>query len=262
MDSILYRYINWNDKGSKKLLTENELYLYSAQDWENDGEYDFKLFNFTQQSFFDKLLRIIINTHNTNFKEYEFWMNLYAQKYGIDLSKVPSAEIDLLDQYFCKRIAESRVSNPDVFLKRQKQIYFDRTGIFSLSETKSSYNLWNSKRNVSNDNVVCVGLDLSILRETLKLERNLTIREVNYTNDLPNFKLIEEENTNETINQLLNITFCIKLKFQQENEIRIQRLLIDNAIGSKERVIKLPNNIFKEIYMFENCEEEIGRAHV
>ena len=43
MNNLLYRYINWDDTGSKRLFSENEIYFYTAQTWEKDGEYQFDL---------------------------------------------------------------------------------------------------------------------------------------------------------------------------------------------------------------------------
>lgn len=120
MDNLLYRYISWDDLGSKRLLTHNELHFYSAEQWDKDGEYQFDLLDFNERAVFEIVLDIAVDMHNTNFKEYKRWMIFHAQKYGIDLAKLTSVELDLADQYFAGQIAKERASNPEEFKEVQK----------------------------------------------------------------------------------------------------------------------------------------------
>jgi hypothetical protein len=255
MDNLLYRFINWNDVGSKRLLSENELHFYSAQKWEKDGEYQFELLEFTERAVFEIVLDIAIDMHNTNFDEYVLWMNFHAQKYGIDLNSLISVELDLADQYFAGQIAKERASNPDKFIEVQKQLYFDRTGIISLSKNKYSYSLWSSKRNASGDNIICLGLDIAILRKVLEKVPNCFMDEVAYSDELKKYQLVYDKTGYKSLIQLLNISFSLKTDFKLEEEVRIQRLLLDNSENSPERTILLPNEIFKEIIIFKDAHE-------
>lgn len=255
MDNLLYRYINWNDKGSKRLLSENELHFYSAEKWEKDGEYQFELIDFTEKAVFDIVLDIAIDMHNTSFSEYELWMNVHAQKYGIDLNKLTAVEIDLADQYLAGQIAKERTSNPNKFIEVQKQLYFDRTGIMSLSKSKYSYDLWSSKRNTSGDNIICVGIDIEILKKCLEKVPNSFMDAVVYSDELKKYQLIFDKTGYKSLLQLLSISFTLKKQFSHEEEVRIQRLFIDNDVDSVERKIVLPNEIFKEVIIFKDADE-------
>jgi len=251
MDNLLYKYINWNDKGSKRFLSENELYFYSAKNWEMDGEYQFELANFTEKAVFDIVLDIATDMHNTNFAEYELWMNVYAQKYGIDLNKLTPAELDIADQHLARQIAKERTSNPNQFIAVQKELYFNQTGIMSLSKTKISYNLWSSKRDISGDNIICVGIDIELLKTCLKQVTNCFMNEIVYSDKLNKYQLIFDKTGYKSLLQLLNITFTLQTKFKNEEEIRIQRLFLNN----RERKIILPNEIFKEIIIYKDANE-------
>jgi len=255
MDNLLYRYINWNDTGSKRLLTENELHFYSAKKWEKDGEYQFELVDFTERAVFEIVLDIAIDMHNTNFVDYELWMNVYAQKYHIDLNKLTAVEIDLADQYFAGQIAKERTSDPKKFIEVQKQLYFDRTGIMSLSKNKQSYNLWSSKRNKNGDNIICLGIDIEILKNCLEKVPNCIMDKVVYSDELGKYQLIFDKSGYKSLLQLLNISFTIKTQFKYEEEIRIQRLFLDNSVDSVERKIVLPNEIFKEVIILKDADE-------
>lgn len=255
MDNLLYRYINWNDKGSKRLLSENELHFYSAKKWEQDGEYQFELVDFTEKAVFDIVLDIAVDMHNTNFSEYELWMNVQSQKYGIDLNKLTPVEIDLTDQYFAGQIAKERTSNPTHFIEGQKQLYFDRTGIISLSKSKYSYNLWSSKRDNGGDNIICVGIDIQLLKSCLEKVPNCIMDKIVYSDELKKYQLIFDKTGYKSLLQLLNISFTLETKFKYEEEIRIQRLLLDNSLDSSERKIGLPNEIFKEVIIFKDADE-------
>ncbi len=261
MDNLLYRYINWNDKGSKRLLTENELHFYSAKKWEKDGEYQFELVDFTERAVFEIVLDIAVDMHNTNFSDYELWMNVYAQKYGIDLNKLSAVEIDLVDQYFAGQIAKERTSDPQKFIEVQKQLYFDRTGIMSLSKNKQSYNLWTYKRNTHGDNIICLGIDLEILKKCLKKVPNCIMDKVVYSDELEKYQLIFDKSGYKSLLQLLNISFTIKTKFKYEEEIRIQRLFLDSSVDSAERIIVMPNETFKEVIILKDADD-ITQAEV
>lgn len=254
MNELLYRYINWNDSGSKRLLSENELYFYSAQTWEKDGEYQFDLADYTEQRVFDIVLDIAIDMHNTNHDEYVLWMNMNAQKYGIDLNKLSSTEIDIVDQHFALQIAKERASNPSEFIKVQKQLYFDQTGIISMSKSKYSYNLWNSKRNSDGDNIVCVGLDLELLKESFKNIPNCFMSEIIYSDQKQKYQLIFDKTGYKSLLQLLDISYNLNTIHKPEAEVRLQRLLLDNSSDNQERKIVLPINIIKEIIVLKDAD--------
>lgn len=255
MEKLLYRYINWDDQGSKKLLSANELFFYSAKKWEKDGEYQFDLVDYTEQRIFDIILEIVVNRHNANFDEYVLWMNVQSQKYGIDLTKLSSFSLDLADQYFAQQITKERLAQPEKFVEGQKQLYFERTGIVSLSKTKHSFILWNEKRNVVGDNVICVGLDIELLKEYLRKEVNCFMMDVLYSNEKQKYQLIYDETGYKTLFQLLEISFSLKESLKFEDEVRLLRLFLDNGIESNERKITLPDKIFKEIVILKDADE-------
>jgi hypothetical protein len=255
MGNRLYRYVSWDDQGAKQLLTENKLYLYSAEKWKNDGEYHFELLNFTERAVFELVLSIAIDLRHTNFQEYSNWMTFYAREYGIDLSKLTEVQVLLLDQYFAGRIANCWASNPEHFIEGQRKLFFDRTGIVSLSRDKRSYCLWNSKRNLRGENIVCLGIDTELLKIALLQERNCLIHEVIYSNEISQYKLSFDKTGYWSLLQLLEISFNIKSKFKCEQEVRIQRLFMDTSEKSPERHIILPNNIIKEIIILRDADE-------
>src|SRR5215210_2775039 len=182
-------------------------------------------------------------------------MNVHAQKYGIDINKLSLIEVDLVDQYFAQQIAKERVSNPTEFMEVQKQLYFDRTGIISLSKTKRSYSMWSSKRNICGDNIVCVGIDIDLLMDCLKNIPNCTMNEITYSNELQKYKLTFDNSGYKSLLQLLDISFRLTTTYRLAEEVRIQRLLLDNSLNSKERKIALPRGIFKEVIVFRGADE-------
>jgi hypothetical protein len=255
MCDIIYRYINWNDTGSKRLLSANEFFFYSAEKWKNDGEYDFELLGFTREKVADIVLDIAIDMHNTDFKQYELWMNVQAQKYGIDLHRLLPAELDLADQHFADQIAKERVSNPERFIEGQRQLYFERTGIISFSKTKYSCNLWTSKRTAISDNVICVGLNLEKIKARLIKEANCIMSDVIYSDDLHKYELFFDKSGYKSMLQLLKVSFALKTQYKLEDEIRIQRLFVDNTAESEERRIILPNDVFEEVIISKEADE-------
>ena len=202
-----------------------------------------------------QVLDIAVDMHNTNFAEYELWMNVHAQKYGIDLNKLTPVEIDLADQHFAGQIAKERTSNPNNFIEVQKQLYFDRTGIMSLSKNKYSYNLWNSKLNTGGYNIICLGIDIEILKKCLEKVPNCFMDEIAYSDEFAKYQLIFDKTGYKSLLQLLSISFTLQTQFKYEEEIRIQRLFLDNSLDSVEKRIVLPNEIFKEVIILTHADE-------
>ncbi|MBZ4187635.1 hypothetical protein [Niabella beijingensis] len=255
MANLLYRYINWNDRGSKRLLSENELFFYGADQWEKDGEYAFDLDGFSEMELFDIILKITDHLNNYHFDEYERWMNYNANKYGVDLSKLSIFQQDMMQQKFARKMAEEKVSNPAKFMELLKGVFFARTGIMSLSESKYSFNLWNSFRNEGSNNIICLGIDSDLLEGILANEGNCKKGKIKYSEETKKFELEFDPSGITNLNQLLTISFALKPRFQYEEEVRIQRLFIDNSRDSEERKIKLPDGIFKELIILKDADD-------
>ncbi len=259
MSNIVYRYINWNDSKARRFLTKNELFFYSAKSWEDNGEYNFNLDTLDENKISERIYSIVQKLYNYDFLEYQAWMNYQAHTYSINLNSLAECELDLVDQYFSKRRANQIISNPDDYKQSQKNLFFERTGIFCLSDSKRSYSLWNNKRNALSDNVVCIGIEEDILTEVILTHRNCTMNKINYENEIPKYEIKFDTEGYDTMLQLLTIVYQLPKTYASEEEIRIHRLFIDNSVGSKERIIDLTDSMFKEVIILEEADIEVKR---
>jgi hypothetical protein len=257
MGQLIYRLVNWDDLYTKRLISHNELYFYSAKEWEKDGEYDFELGDFTVEKITDFIVEAAAEMHNQDPDNYIRWINVHANEFGVDLASLSPAELDLVDQHLAFKIAEIKQANPSKYISAQKNVFFERTGIASLTKTKDSIDLWNFKRGTGSNNVVCIGLDEKMLRDTVAKVSNCMINEVKYSDILHKYEIAFDKTGHKTTLNLIKISFRIRKTFQDENEVRIQRLLIDNSQTSVERTISLPNNIFKEIIILEDADKSV-----
>ena len=69
------------------------------------------------------------------------------------------------------------------------------------------------------------------------------------------YQLIFDKTGYKSLLQLLSISFTLKTQFKYEEEIRIQRLFLDNSLDSVEKRIVLPNEIFKEVIILKHADE-------
>lgn len=194
--------------------------------------------------------------HNMESTLYRRWIEFHANRFGIDLQNLSLGEVEVLDQTIACCIAKERVENPQEFIEIQKNSYFNRTGIFCLSKNKFSYELWNSKRQSADGDVICLGIDKNKLEQVIKEVSNCYIDEIVYSDESKKYELIYDRRGYKSLRQLLNISFTLNTKFRHEEEVRVQRLFIENAENSPERIIKVPDEVFKEVIIFQGASQE------
>lgn len=269
LPSTLYKYFNWNDLDSRKILTEQELYFCNASRWKNYGEFDFKFKPINQDALRNEIRNQVQEMERVDHKRYERWFNIHLHIYQIDFSKyttLPSYEKDLYEVQVREDMIEKRVqdilTNPLVYEKATKQFYFQRTGIFSTSFTKESLQLWSWKQNYkgeNNGNAVCIGLDLKKLRSKLDTIGNYTLGQVEYQKQKNEIDFMGMGNAF-LINRLNSITYTLPKKFvneiEKQKEIRILKFLTnDTSKKSPERFIKLEHDYITEIVIHANASD-------
>ena len=268
--SIVFKYFNWDDIESRRILTDRELYFCNAKRWKNYGEYAFKFKPINKQKAYEKIESVAYKMRNENFKLFEKWFNIHVYKYKIDVgnySSLSSVEKDLWETHIVDEIIRHRVkdivSNQIDYETSTKNYYYNRTGIFSTSLTKNSKQLWDWKsgyRQQSNGNAVCIGLDLAKIKQKLDSIGNFSLGVIKYGESLNEVEYIGSGN-DFLINQLNSITFTLKkdsaVNIAEQEELRIMKFLAEDiSKQSPDRFLKLEDDFITEILVHTDVTSE------
>ncbi len=264
---FVFKYINWDDVESRKILTDREMYFCNAKRWKNYGEYAFTFKPIDKQKAFERIEQVAYKMRNENLPLFEKWFNVHIYKYKINVgnpSSLSSIEKDLWEARMVDEIIKHRVNdilnNQTDYETSTKQYYYNRTGIFSTSLTKSSKQLWDWKRNYNqqlNNNAVCIGLDLSKIKERLDSIGNYSLGIVQYEEHLNQVEYIGSGN-DFLVDQLNSITFTLKndaaFNVTEQEELRIMKFLTEDiSKRSPGRFMKIDNDFITEILVCDNA---------
>jgi len=222
LPQVLYKYRSWNNHHHKKILTNNEIYMASPGDFED--EFDCKV-PIRYDLLTDK--EIYLKYYNSSKKENPHLRRhqhkMFAREWqskGLMRDKERLAE---LDKYFFK-------------------IFNATVGILSLSSIPDNHKMWNVYADQQNG--FCVGFD------TIKL---LNLSEyfggggqVAYYDDLP---IILDSDPDGKRYSFQIYSKLMKWKF--ENEYRLIKYNIKN------RYVTLPQYVYKEIILGSRVEEPL-----
>lgn len=259
--STVYKYFNWNDIESRKILTELEMYFCNAKRWKNYGEYGFAFKPIDKQKAFERIEKGAYKMRNSNLPLFEKWFNIHIHKFKIDIGDPTTLswiEKDLWEVRITDEIIKNRVydivNNKADYETSIKSYYYNRTGIFSTSLTNNSKQLWDWKSHYNQkltNNVVCIGLDLTKVKNKLDDVRNYSLGLVRYGEQLNEVEFIGEGN-DFLVDQLNSITFTLKndvvAKVREQEELRIMKFLTyDISKRSPERFMKIDPDCITEI---------------
>ena len=281
LDTI-FKYFNWNDLDTRKLLTEKELYFCNADKWKNFGEYSFSFKPIQKQLLYERMERVIYQMRNETGKLYERWFNIHIRKYRIytgNYNSLTPVEKELWEQQMVDQIMDHRIgeitSNLSDYEKSTKNFYFKRTGIFSTSLSSSSKQLWGWKSvygGISNEDAVCVGLDLNKLKSSLDKIGNYSMGVVRYGEDINEVDFVGTTDTF-FVDRLNSITFTLEKNavadIEEQQELRILKFLRDNkSKRSPERFLKFDSDVITEILVKSSATsaakeeiEKIAKLH-
>jgi hypothetical protein len=268
LPSTVYKYFNWNDSESRKILTELEMYFCNAKRWKNYGEYAFAFKPIDKQKAFERIEKVAYEMRNSNLPLFEKWFNIHIHKFKIAVGN-PSAlswiEKDLWEARITDEIIKHRVydiaNNKADYEASIKSYYYNRTGIFSTSLTYNSKQLWDWKSYYNQkltNNAVCIGLDLAKVKKQLDSIGNYSLGLVQYDEQLNEVEFIGEGN-DFLVDQLNNITFTLKNdaapKVTEQEELRIMKFLTnDISKRSPERFMKIDPDFITEIIFSNNAD--------
>lgn len=273
LPSKVFRYFNWNDIESRKILTEREIYFCNAKRWKNYGEYAFTFKPIDKQKAFKRIDQIIHEMRNQNSSLFEKWFNIHIYKYKIEVGNPNSlrpSDKDLWETRIVDEIIRHRVidieNNRTDYETSTKQYYYNRTGIFSTSLTKNSNQLWDWKSNYNRkrtDNAVCIGLDLTKIKKKLDETGNYSLGIVQYGEQLNEVEFIGSGN-DFLVEQLNSITFTLKndaaLNVTEQEELRIMKFLTEDiSKRSPGRFLKIENDFITEILISDKADQSTKR---
>ncbi|TAD87153.1 MAG: hypothetical protein EAY75_06425 [Bacteroidetes bacterium] len=155
------------------------------------------------------------------------------------------------------------INNPKDSEISTRKFYFKRTGIFSTSVVKDSNQLWEWKQTYQqkhNGNAVCIGLDLTKIKNKLDTIGNYSLGQISYQDSQNEIDFIGFGNTF-LIDRLNNITFTLSKNsvdnILEQQELRIMKFLTtDTSKKSAERFFYLEPDFITEIIIHSNATDE------
>ncbi|PZP43323.1 MAG: hypothetical protein DI598_15920 [Pseudopedobacter saltans] len=271
LPSVVYKYFNWDDLESRKILTQREMYFCNAQKWKNYGEYAFTFKPIDKQKAFERIEQIAYKMRNTNLHQFEKWFYTHIYKYKIDAGNpelLNSIELDLWEARIVDEIIKHRVddtiNNSAAYEKLTKRNYFNRTGIFSTSLTKNSKQLWHWKSIYDkqlNNKAVCIGLNLDKINQRMSEIGNYSLGIIQYGESTNQVEYIGSGNDFIT-NQLNSIVFTLKndavSNITEQEELRITKVLIEDLSKmSPERFVTIDNDFITEILVSDKAPANV-----
>lgn len=270
LPSTVFKYFNWDDTESRKVLTEQEMYFCNAKRWKNYGEYAFSLKPIDKQRAFERIEKVANKMRNENLPLFGKWFNIHIHKYKIEVGNpniLSWVEKDLWEARITDEIIKHRVNdivnNQADYEKSIKNYYYNRTGIFSTSLTNNSKQLWDWKSNYNQkltNNTVCIGLDLSKIKKKLDGLGNYSLGLVQYDEQLNEVEFIGEGNEF-LVDQLNSITFTLKNdaapNVTEQEELRIMKFLTEDiSKHSPGRFMKIDPDFITEILISKKVDSK------
>lgn len=268
LPSTVFKYFNWDDTESRKVLTEREMYFCNAKRWKNYGEYAFSFKPIDKQRAFERIEKIAYKMRNENLLLFEKWFNIHIHKYKIEVGnpdKLSWIEKDLWEARITDEIIKHRVydivNNQTNYETSIKNYYYNRTGIFSTSLTKNSKQLWDWKSSYNQkltNNTVCIGLDLSKIKKKLDGLGNYSLGLVKYGEQFNEVEFIGEGNEF-LVDQLNSITFTLKndavSNVTEQKELRMMKFLTEDiSKRSPGRFMKIDPDFITEILISNKAD--------
>ncbi len=248
---MYYKYINPTDENDMRFLVNNELFFSNPKKWETDKEYEFEFEKINYEKLYDDLLGIFINIYNDDkilyLKVVDNFNNLLPNDFTY---------LEQFDQLICNHIVMNIKSHKNEYLQGLKKKYYEKTGIFCLSNIKNSSALWDYKKD-DRSNCICVGIDKDLLINFLKLQKNIVCKDVVYYDkgNIPKKNINNFSDENKKVLEFLEIAFSLPNKLINEKETRIVKVFPNGE--ENERIIILPNNLYKEVIFSEGMEKEL-----
>ncbi len=223
---ILYKYRDWNNPYHKRILTENEIYLASPADFED--EYDCKIpiryDLLTEEEIYDLYFKSSLELNQHFSVEQHKNFALKNQKKGLLLDKERIRE---LEKFFF-----------DNFNKR--------FGVLSLTAIRDNVTMWDYYAN--HNKGFCIGFHSIALCKTSNLFGGGGI--MNYYNVLPIIKFTDQNEK--------KYFYQIHSKLQKwgfEEEYRLTKSL------TIDRKVQIPNEVYAEIILGPDIPE-ISRQEI
>lgn len=272
LPKVVYKYFNWNDKKSNKILTSREIYFCNASKWASFGEYEFQFNQVNPEELRSEVSKNIWNLHNSDFKHFEIWFNLHLRIYKINFDRYHKLNTLDRDQYLTdtiERLIDSRtkdiLANKPVYERAMRKFYFKHTGIFSTSLVNNSKSLWEWKKcfEEQNNDVVCIGLDTEIILEKLNSVGNFTFGVVNYQG-LKNKVDLLGAGDDFIISRLNSISHTLPKNIGKDitdqHELRIMKFISSNTTEkSIERFLQLDDSCVTEIIIHRKANSIVKR---
>ena len=223
---ILYKYRVWDDPYQKRILTDNEIYLASADQF-NDP--------------FDSTLPY-------RFKEEDLTPeNIYTKLHELGRQQWPDISEEELQQKCYERQMSGVFDNgkywKDDYEEYKKEMY-TKFGIISLTSKNNNLLMWSHYSNSHKG--FCVGFDKFILFEVVYGMMGPVI----YSDQFPAVGLFDNNS-----HGLTRILLTKSTDWEYEDEYRITK------IDAAKKIFKLPNEAIKEIIlgykMQDNYKDEI-----
>ena len=221
LPKIIYKYRNWTKKHHKSALINNELYLSAPSDF-NDP--------------FD--CKITKNHHSLNSQEK---IEKYIEKGISENFEYLQAEGRNIEAE--RRQLRKRLQNLDEYQKEYEEInteYIDKyLGVLSLAGRWNSILMWSHYGDFHKG--YCIGFDEEKLRNSGFFGKG---GNVSYTSELPFIDPLEDENI---IKTSFYQTHHKAKDWEYEEEYRLTKLFFDKPKEEPIRLIKIPDECFREV---------------
>jgi hypothetical protein len=218
---LLYKYRVWDDEYQKRILTNNEIYLASASQFNDPFDatlpYRYKDEELTPDNIFKKLL-VIGKEQWPDMPESE----LHEKMYERQMSGVFESGQYWKDKY--DELTEERNN---------------KFGILSLTSKKENLLMWAHYANSHQG--FCIGFDKFILYETISGRLGPVI----YSESFPKVGLFDDN-----LEGLTRILTTKSTDWKYEDEYRITK------IDASRKIFKLPDEAIKEIVLGYKMKEE------
>ena len=213
MPSTLYKYRSWSDKFHKRLLTDNELYFASADQFNDPFDaalpYQYKEEDMTDDNIFLKLIEI-----EKKASPHKSDMQIHEIAY-----KRQSSGIFKSGRYW------------EEFYPELKEIVNRTFGICSLSTEKDNILMWSHYSDCHKG--FTVGLDTAIVFHTAKGQ----LMEVIYNMEFPKVGLFDSG-----VSDVIRLLYTKSPVWQYEGEYRL-------TIDRPRTTVMLPTSAFKEVVL-------------
>jgi hypothetical protein len=214
MPDILYKYRIWNDQYQKRILTDNEIYLASADQF-NDP--------------FDATLPY-------RYKDEELTPdNIFKKLYILGREQWPDMPEEELHQRCYDRQASGVFDNGQYWKEEYRQFKEDvnnKFGILSLTSKNNNLLMWSHYANSHQG--FCVGFDKFLLYETTLGE----ISPVLYSDVFPKVGIFENN-----VEGLTKILITKSTNWSYEDEYRITK------INASRKIFVIPDKAIQEIVL-------------